>query len=206
MTRLSKRAPTEKAGRACVNLTRTSDGLMDLGRFRMPLRWDVHAGRRSSESRWIMPSLWVSVCASSTLQACSSNNGQSKPKMNREQEDAAVLMGLACRIPPKGVPKLWTCFGNPNQLMCSWCGWSFNRNSGEIKTTNGKSLRACPRCPIEHPALRYAKLPRSSDGDGPVLHHSRRAFAGQSLKYPVRSAATPATQAKQLALPFARDT
>lgn len=99
---------------------------------------------------------------------------ESKPKQQtargpltrdeREQEDRAFWAGLCCRIPPPGVPKLWTCFGTKGvRLMCSWCGWSFDRRTGAIKQIVGPPLRACPCCPVEHPELRPSWLPTDED-------------------------------------------
>lgn len=86
-------------------------------------------------------------------------------RAEREQEDQAFLTGLACRIPPRGVPQLWTCFGTKGErLMCSWCGWSFDRRTNELKwAKDGRIIRACPRCPAEHPENRPARLPADED-------------------------------------------
>jgi hypothetical protein len=91
----------------------------------------------------------------------------------REQEDRAFWSGLCCRIPPRGVPQLWTCFGSRGErLMCSWCGWSFDRRTHAVKRTTDIPLRACPRCPVEHPQLRPDRLPDDEnqgelfDGEG----------------------------------------
>lgn len=82
----------------------------------------------------------------------------------RDQEDRAFWAGLCCRIPPRGVPQLWTCFGSRGEwLMCSWCGWSFDRRTGTVKRTKGPTVRACPRCPVEHPELRPSRLPVDED-------------------------------------------
>lgn len=82
-------------------------------------------------------------------------------RAEREQEDHAWWAGLACRIPPRDVPQLWTCFGTKGpRLMCSWCGWSFDRRTNELKRTkDGQIIRWCPRCPAEHPENRLARLP-----------------------------------------------
>jgi hypothetical protein len=82
----------------------------------------------------------------------------------REQDEQAFWSGLSCRVPPCGVPSLWSCFGSKGeQFMCSWCGWSFERRTGAIKPAVGPTARGCPRCPVEHPELRPTRLPVDED-------------------------------------------
>ena len=48
--------------------------------------------------------------------------------------------------PPPGIPKLWTPFGEPDRVMCSWCG-SSKQKKGEPKIKVIEEGN-CPRCAV----------------------------------------------------------
>ncbi len=60
------------------------------------------------------------------------------------RERRARPTGARRRV-PEGVPPLWSAFGEPSTLQCSWCGAQREAN-GEIRVPDPDIT--CPRCPI----------------------------------------------------------
>jgi hypothetical protein len=115
-------------------------------------------------------------------------------------EESAFLAGLSCIIPHPGVPKLWQCFGQPRRFMCSWCGWSFDVVTGEVwpvRQADGDPIRTCPRCPVEHPELRPAKLPIADDEEAPSTptgpEHACATLVPSNRSHPPKASTNPAS-------------
>lgn len=91
--------------------------------------------------------------------------------MEDEEASVVVLKGLACAIPPAGVPKLWNCFGERQKLMCSWCGSTWTRETSQVQLIRDQNSY-CPRCPVEFEEHRSkvwnGKKSRSDDEESSV--------------------------------------